>query len=451
MGMTTPIRIRMKLLPYQKALLRSRARYCGLIGGTGCGKSWFAPRWLYVRMCEHPGHEWIVSAPTIPMMKRNPIKYVVDFYDANSLEYQYNQSDSWITTTQGKIHFISAQNADRMQGIHAKGIIGDEAGLYGVDWWDTAIQRVAFHSGQILLVTTPYALNWLKAEVYDRWVAGDADYHVENPRSIDNPEYDVAEYERAKRRLPTWKFKMLFDGQFTKPAGLIYEDLKVCPRFEIPGSWLRFRGVDFGYNDPFACVWLAQDPDSGVFYVYQEFRRSEMSIDEVFRIMRPERDVQSYGDPASKETLMTLKRWGIRMKQARKDVVAGLMLVIGLFRAGKLFIFDDLRRTIDEMNSYQWALDSSGEILEKPEKKNDHLMDALRYALFSVAGNAQLQILDDSDLDDDPTAMRSGYPEVNPDTLPPELQELYYEGVDITPEMLAAHRAGRLVEFLRTQ
>jgi len=34
----------------------------------------------------------------------------------------------------------------------------------------------------------------------------------------------LAEYERAKRTLPAWKFEMFYNGNFSRPAGLIYED-----------------------------------------------------------------------------------------------------------------------------------------------------------------------------------------------------------------------------------
>lgn len=48
-----------------------------------------------------------------------------------------------------------------------------------------------------------------------------------------------------------------------------YETHVVEP-FEIPDHWLRWRAVDEGYNAPFCCLWLAQDPASGRRYVYRE-------------------------------------------------------------------------------------------------------------------------------------------------------------------------------------
>ena len=66
-----------------------------------------------------------------------------------------------------------------------------------------------------------------------------------NFRSTDNPAFPKEEYYRAKESMPPWRFLMLYDGLFTRPAGLIYgsfdETRHKSPRFDIPpngrASW----------------------------------------------------------------------------------------------------------------------------------------------------------------------------------------------------------------------
>jgi phage terminase large subunit len=36
---------------------------------------------------------------------------------------------------------------------------------------------------------------------------------------------------------------------------------------------------------------------------------------------------------------------------------------------------------LDELNSYVWKIDKNGNILDEPEDKNNHLLDAIRYVL----------------------------------------------------------------------
>jgi PBSX family phage terminase large subunit len=317
------------------------------------------------------------------MLDRNPIKYITNFFNESGIPYEHNISKYTITTELGLIYFISAETPERMQGIHAKGIIGDEAGLYSRLWWDTAVQRVSFNEGQILLLTTPYTMNWLKTDFYDQWLNGDPDFHVENPKSTDNPFYPVKEYERAKKMLPDWKFKMLYDAQFTKPAGLIYPEYQTCKPFEIPHWWNRYRGLDFGVNNPFATSWLAEDYDTGDYYLYNEYKKTGLDIDQVYRVLESDKDTLTYGDPENAEVMKTLYNRGVNIRKAKKDVMAGILDVQSLLKTGRLKIFDTLKNTIDELNTYQWEMDKNEEFLDKPLKKNNHLMDGLRYIVYT--------------------------------------------------------------------
>ena len=58
---------------------------------------------------------------------------------------------------------------------------------------------------------------------------------------------------------------MLYDGLFSRPAGLIYgsfdEKKHKIPRFAIPPEWPRFLGLDFGgVNTP--GIFFAQERDA---------------------------------------------------------------------------------------------------------------------------------------------------------------------------------------------
>lgn len=44
----------------------------------------------------------------------------------------------------------------------------------------------------------------------------------------------------------------------------------VSEPFEIPRTWRRWRAIDWGYRNPFCCLWLARDPDIGRVIVYRE-------------------------------------------------------------------------------------------------------------------------------------------------------------------------------------
>jgi len=214
--------INIDLLPYQEEIFFSPAKRLAMVAGTGTGKTFFIPRFLLCRMAQTQGYDWVVSSPTIPMLKRNPIKYIFRFLqecgyqecfrktNLKSWQYHWNSTDMELIFATGQVHFISAETPERMQGLHIKGIIGDEAGGFPRAWYDTAVQRLAFHSGVLLLTTTWYELNWLDDEIYQKWLNGDKDFHCVCPKSSDNPYYPPEEIERARRDLPDKLFRMMY-------------------------------------------------------------------------------------------------------------------------------------------------------------------------------------------------------------------------------------------------
>src|SRR5690606_30604993 len=57
-------------------------------------------------------------------------------------------------------------------------------------------------------------------------------------------------------------------------AGQVFDqwvrDRHTCAPFELPRHWPKWRAGDWGYRNPFCCLWFAQDPDIGRVYVYRE-------------------------------------------------------------------------------------------------------------------------------------------------------------------------------------
>jgi hypothetical protein len=53
-----------------------------------------------------------------------------------------------------------------------------------------------------------------------------------------------------------------------------------------PPSWPRYRGIDFGYVHPYACVWISESPE-GYRYLYRQDLRQGLTIDQqVARILQ---------------------------------------------------------------------------------------------------------------------------------------------------------------------
>jgi hypothetical protein len=68
---------------------------------------------------------------------------------------------------------------------------------------------------------------------------------------------------------------------------------------------------------------------------------------------------------------------GLRLQPAANDVEAGLMALLERMRAGRFKVFLDCTAWWEEFRNY--ARDARGKIV----KRDDHLLDATRYALMS--------------------------------------------------------------------
>jgi PBSX family phage terminase large subunit len=199
-------------------------------------------------------------------------------------------------------------------------------------------------------------------------------------------------------------------GKWVQAEGVVYDDwdrqVHLIDRFPIPKDWRRIRVVDFGYINPFVCLWVAIDNDARM-YVYRELyhtkrtvkvhatKINELSGDEAYEFTVADHDA---------EDRATLLENGISTVPARKDVTPGIEAVQERLKdAGdgrrRLYVFRDCLAErdealaeakkpcsiVEEFDAYSWPKAPDGKALkEVPEKLNDHAMDALRYATMAV-------------------------------------------------------------------
>ena len=391
-------KVQIRLHPGQSRAWKSNARFVAMIAGTGSGKSWFGPIWLYREIQKNPKDGFLVVSPTFPMFQRIVLPRTKEFLDVvTGGEYRAGERIYYLPTG-GKIFFGSADNPFSLEGVHVMAAWMDEAGQMKREAWDVALRRVGFHKGRVLLTTTPYNLGWLKTEVYDRWKAGDKDYDVIQFASIENPAYPIEEFERAKATLPDWKFKMFYLGQFARPEGLVYQDFDpgkhVVEPFEIPVDWRRIIGVDFGYNNPTAAIWLAVNPD-GVVYAYREYYKRgklpEESGNEIKQLSIDEKIELVVCDPSEPAGIEQYRRLGLPARPANNAVKEGIEAVITLMRSNRFFVFRGLVNLLDEIENYRWA-EKQEQLKDEPAKEYDHAVDALRYGVMALFGGKKVRI-----------------------------------------------------------
>lgn len=187
-------------------------------------------------------------------------------------------------------------------------------------------------------------------------------------------------------------------GYFASFVGAVYKTFRrsthVIDPFEIPKDWLRYRAIDWGFNNPFACLWLARDKDRR-WYVYAEHyqaretlafhaeRIKQISGKEMYRVTWADHDAQERHE---------FTKLGISTMPAKKDIHLGIEAVQAALKIqgdGKprLFIFKNCHNTIKEITGYKWSEGTEiKDAKDKPLQVNDHACDCLRYAVYGVEG-----------------------------------------------------------------
>lgn len=387
--------------PGQARILASKAPVTAAIAGTGGGKTVCGQLWLIIAMTRRPNELWLVVEPTWQMVDRILLASSADrpgllallrYFDPGLI---YNKSTRSIHSKLGTILLSSATHPESMEGAHVAGVWLDEAGQMSYLAYETAVRRVSFKNGPILITTTPYNRGWLFKEVYQKARQGDPNITVVQFPSTANPAYPRETFERNRANMSAARFRMMHEGGFERPEGMVYEgwdDRHFVEPFAVPAEWWRGAAIDFGWNHPTAAVWAARD-DDGVYYLYQEHKKAQtLLVDHFKAIQQMSRNGAQpqawYADPSAKQQRAELRQLGLPLRPANNDVLTGIDTVARLIAQDRLKVFNTCAHWLDEIESYIWTKTDEGPT-DKPVKINDDLMDATRYLLHTVENRQQ--------------------------------------------------------------
>lgn len=202
-------------------------------------------------------------------------------------------------------------------------------------------------------------------------------------------------------------YERLCKGRWVSAEGAVYlfdARVHLIDRFPIPLEWPRIRSFDFGFTNPFVCLWGALDHD-GRLHVYREVYMTQRTVrvhaQQVNELSGVERFEASVADHDA-EDRATLDENGIPTYPATKALLPGINAVTERLKVqgnGKprLFLHRGLlverdetlaaqRRPVSveqEFDVYAWPKAVDGKpVKDKPVDKDNHGLDALRYLVM---------------------------------------------------------------------
>lgn len=366
---------------FEKNLISYRSNRWRIIvneGGTGSGKTYaLCQLFIYILHTEK-GRRLTICRKTLPALRATAMRDFFSILKQMNLyrEEWHNKSQLTYTCkiTGSEVEFISIDEPTKVRSRRRDYLWINEATELTYEDFQQLNMRT---EKKIFLDYNPsYVRHWIYDNILVR-----VDTRVIKSTYRDNPflaEDVIREIERYKET----------DENLWRVFGLgeraVLEDL-IYPRYEVVDAFPEidfWYGLDFGYTNPTAMVRvgiLERD-----LYVDEILYQSYLTTSELIEFLKQNIDRKRviYADPSRPEVIDEIKRAGFWIDRANNDVFSGINRV-------KKYNLKITKKSVNlqkEINNYGWKRNKMGELIEIPEKLNDHLMDAMRYALTVETG-----------------------------------------------------------------
>lgn len=192
---------------------------------------------------------------------------------------------------------------------------------------------------------------------------------------------DRAIFEEMKQKFPR-RYKIEGLGEWGVSEGLIYDNWKQDTLPSTIGDLPLWVGVDFGWRDPTAISCCRVDEQQKIIYIFQEYYKSEATIEEIYQWLIDNGYSKSiiFCDSAEPRSIDALSKMGLKVFPAKKGA-GSIMEGIRKLQEYDIVVGPDCPNHIIEFSNYAFAKDKLDNWTDKPEDGSfNHLMDALRYA-----------------------------------------------------------------------
>lgn len=383
---------------YQQEVMDTVKRFIVCVSGIRGGKTTIGALWLLVRIQKDrlsgKFGDYLICAPTAKILQQSTLPKFREYFPSDwgvwreqksCFELNWNRPGS---DEPCRIFVRSMDDPESIEGMDALAAWADEMGKMKPTAWTMITGRLSVNEGPCIITTTPYASGWFFRDVFKKALDNDKNYHAITWSSVDNPAFPQSEFERAKRELPKALFERRYLGKFTRLEGLVYpefdEEVHTVEPFKIPEEWVKFGGMDFGFNNPNAILPIAEDPVNHIFYVYKEFYQNETLLQTIADWLKAQNLEYVLADTQSAQLIAELQNYyGCRnVKEADKAIEVGIQRIRTLLQEERLKFFrGKTEKTVEEIMEYHYPpADLEKASGDKPVPKKNHAMDALRYA-----------------------------------------------------------------------
>ena len=362
-------------------------RYKGAHGGRGSGKSHFFAEMLIATHASNPGLRSVCVREVQRSLAQSSKRLLEDKIEALGVSEMFDAKEGEIRAPgDGLIIFQGMQNhtADSIKSLEG----------YGRAWVEEA-QSLSQRSLDLLRPT-------IRADGSELWFSWNPDSKTDPVDALlrntpppdsavievnyeDNPWFPEVlrqEMEYDRGRDPD-KFAHVWRGGYRMNSeARVFKNWRI-EDFDVDPKWIMRQGADWGFSvDPSV---LVQCSIVGrTLYVAHEAYRVGCDIDFLPDLFRSVPEAERWAitaDSARPETISYMQRHGFPKMLPAVKGARSLEEGVEFLKAYDIVVHPRCQHTIDELTAYSYDTDPlTGLIVPKLKDKDNHVIDALRYA-----------------------------------------------------------------------
>ena len=370
-------------------------------GGSSSGKSVFIAQ-RHIRDVMRGGRNFLVCRQVGRTLRGSVVQEltkVINAWGVGSL-FSVNKTDGTITCDNGyQIVFAGLDDVEKLKSITpAKGVFTDvwieeatETELSSLKQLEKR-QRGGDESTpkRIVLTFNPVLRSsWIYKQYFENlaWADDQREYRSDNLTILkttyrDNRYLTQQDIDRLENESDPYYHAVYTLGNWGVLGNVIFTNWRVEDLSEIRNQFVNRRhGLDFGFaSDPAAGVVTHYDRAHKQIYVFEELYETGLTnniLADRLKVL----DGNGYwkADSSEPKSIAELQAYGLYVAGAAKgkdSVIHGIQWL----QQQTIIIDSKCINTRNEFSGYKWKEDAGGNALPIPVDKNNHLIDALRYA-----------------------------------------------------------------------
>lgn len=380
--------------------LQNDKRYQIYYGGSSSGKSVFIATRAMLDCLQ--GRNYLVTrkvARTLRGSCWNEIMKAITRYGLNN-QFRIRQSDLIIEAKRSgaQIVFAGLDDVEKIKSITpAKGVFTDiwieeatETTYEDYKQLDKRLRGLSKFPKRMTLTFNPvYITHWIYTEFFSIW--DDSRQYAEAPSCsilktthLDNRFLAEEDHYALENEQDEYYRNVYTKGNWGILGDVIYRNWRMEDLSEYkdaPGK--LYYGLDFGFAEPAAVIKVRFERAEKKIYVLDEVYEAGMVNSELApKAKELAGRAPVTCDCAEAKSIEELRRLGVNAIGSRKgadSVLHGIQWLQG----HQIIVDMQCQNMRNELTLYQWRKDKDGNSISAPVTKNDHLLDALRYALES--------------------------------------------------------------------